>query len=190
MTGSPGADTAARTAEDVLAFWFGPEARDRWFAKDEAFDALLERRLGALATAAAEGRLDAWTGTPRGTLALVILLDQVPRNLHRGDREAFAQDERARRVAARAVDSREDAGLAPVERHFLYLPLEHSEELADQERAVELIGALGDAEWLDYALRHRAVIARFGRFPHRNAALGRASTPEEEAFLAGPGSPY
>jgi uncharacterized protein (DUF924 family) len=189
VTGNP-ATALARTAEDVLRFWFGPEAEGRWFARDDAFDALLGRRLGALAAAAAGGSLDAWADTGRGAVALVILLDQVPRNLYRGGPEAFAQDARARRVAARAVELGADAGLGPAERLFLYLPFEHSEDLADQDRSVELIGRLGDAEWLDYALRHRAVVARFGRFPHRNTALGRVTTPEEEAFLAGPGSTF
>ena len=188
MTLSP---AVASTAEEVLAFWFGPEAEGRWFASDAAFDALLAQRLGALADAAAEGHLDGWAEAgPRAALALVILLDQVPRNLRRGGPEAFAQDARARRGAARALEQGADAGLGPAERLFLYLPFEHSEDVADQDRSVGLIGRLGDPEWLDYAVRHRAVVARFGRFPHRNAALGRTSTPEEEAFLAGPGAPF
>ncbi len=101
-----------------------------------------------------------------------------------------SQDARARRVAARALEQGADAGLGPAERLFLYLPFEHSEDVADQDRSVGLIGRLGDPEWLDYAVRHRAVVLRFGRFPHRNAALGRACTPEEEAFLAGPDAPF
>lgn len=180
----------AESVEEVLAFWFGPEAEGRWFAKDEAFDARLGRRLGGLASAAAGGRLDGWAGTARGALALVILLDQLPRNLHRGRPDAFAQDPKARAVASRAVDQGLDRSLTPRERLFLYLPFEHGEDLADQDRAVALIGALGDAEQTDYAVRHRAVVRRFGRFPHRNRVLGRESTPEEVAFLTEPGSSF
>lgn len=184
-------DAAAGTADDVLAFWFAPETQARWFAKGDAgFDALVERRLGPAATEAAAGRLDAWADTARGALALVILLDQVPRNLRRGSPEAFARDAKARALATRAVERGLDAGLAPAERLFLYLPFEHSEDLADQDRSVELFGRIGDPEWLDYARRHRAVVARFGRFPHRNSVLGRVSTPEEEALLAGPDAPF
>lgn len=180
----------AGSIEEVLSFWFGPEAEAHWFAKDEAFDAALRRRLGGLAAAAAGGQLDDWAGTARGALALVILLDQLPRNLHRGRADAFAQDAKARAVASRAVNLRLDQSLTPRERLFLYLPFEHGESLADQERAVALIGALDDAEQTDYAVRHREVVRRFGRFPHRNRALGRESTPEEVAFLAGPNSSF
>jgi adenylate cyclase len=189
----PAVEEAAADEEapdELLAFWFGPGTSERWFAKDPEFDAELERRFGALAAAAAEGRLARWADTPRGALALVLLLDQLPRNLHRGTPAAFAQDARAREATARAIGAGFDAELTPAERLFLYLPFEHSEDPADQERAVELIGALGNPEWTDYAARHRDVIARFGRFPHRNAALGRASTPEEEAFLREPGSSF
>ena len=125
-----------------------------------------------------------------GTYALAILLDQFPRNMFRGRAKAFATDAKARAVAAAAISKGFDRALPVVERRFLYLPFEHSEFLADQERAISLFAGLGDALSLDYAIRHRAIIARFGRFPHRNGALGRASTMAEIAFLAQPGSSF
>ncbi|HEX6012488.1 MAG TPA: DUF924 family protein [Geminicoccaceae bacterium] len=176
--------------EDVLSFWFAPDGRERWFEPDPAFDAEIARRFAPMVGDAAAGRLDAFAGEPRGALALCVLLDQFPRSIWRGTPRAFAQDEAARRVADRAVAAGLDRDLPPEQRLFLYLPFEHSESLADQERSVALMAGLGDAEWLDYAVRHRDVIARFGRFPHRNAVLGRESTPEEAAFLAEPGSSF
>jgi uncharacterized protein (DUF924 family) len=183
-------DPDLASADSLLAFWFAPGTSERWFVKDPAFDAELGRRFGALAEVAAHGELDHWAATPRGALALVILLDQLPRNLHRGRPEAFAQDAKARVVAAAAIEEGHDALLTPPERIFLYLPFEHSEDRADLDRAVELFTALGDAEQLDYAQQHRSIIRRFGRYPHRNAALGRRSTDEEVAFLAGPNSSF
>lgn len=176
--------------DEILAFWFAPETRERWFAPDPAFDAEIARRFGPLIEEAADGRLALWAREPHGSLALCILLDQFPRHVWRGTARAFAYDGFARRVAHEALASGQDRELAPEERLFLYLPLEHSEDLSDQERCVELVVALGDPTWLDYAVRHRDIIARFGRFPHRNAALGRASTAEEEAFLQGPNSSF
>ncbi|WP_338089144.1 DUF924 family protein [Nannocystis pusilla] len=145
----------------------------------------------ASCTRAASGALDGWGAAPRGALALVILLDQFPRNMFRGTPEAFASDAKAREVANAALDAGHEHALTQEERLFLYLPLEHSEELADQERCVELMRALDETPmWLDYAVRHRDVIARFGRFPHRNAVLGRESTAEECEFLMQPGSSF
>jgi uncharacterized protein (DUF924 family) len=123
-------------------------------------------------------------------LATVIVLDQFSRNLHRDDARAFAADPQARTLARRALELGVDRGLAPAERLFLYLPFEHSEDLADQQLAVQLVTGLGDAGWTRYAEAHRDIIARFGRFPHRNAVLGRATTPEEEAFLREPMSRF
>jgi uncharacterized protein (DUF924 family) len=183
--------------EDVLEFWFGPErgkSRAEWFRKDEAFDAAIGERFGALHEAASRRELEAWRASAEPMLALVIVLDQFSRNLHRGRARAFAQDEHARECAVEALMRGDDLGLLPVEREFLYLPFEHSEDLADQRKAVDLMRSLeafpetrGLTEW---ALRHCEVVARFGRFPHRNAALGRASTPEEEEFLRQPGSGF
>ena len=176
---------------DVLAFWFAPGRADKWFERDEGFDAEVRETLGPLCRQALDGGLDHWGETARGTLALIILLDQVPRNLFRGEARAFAGDERALALAKRALARGLDQDLAVEERVFLYMPLEHCEALADQELCVALMSGLeGDPKWLDYALRHRDIIARFGRFPHRNALLGRASTPEEEAFLGEPGSSF
>lgn len=178
------------TPAAILAFWFAPDARERWFAPDPAFDAEIGERFADLIEPAAAGRLDDWRSRSEGALALCLLLDQFPRNIWRGTPRAFAYDPAARRVAADAVAAGLDRGLRPEERHFIYLPFEHSEDLADQERAVALIAALGDPGWYDYAVRHREIIARFGRFPHRNAILGRASTPEELAFLNEPNSSF
>jgi uncharacterized protein (DUF924 family) len=137
------------------------------------------------------GELDAWAAGARGALALVILLDQVPRNLSRGDPRAFAGDAKALAVTKDALGRGLDRELSQAERMFLHLPLEHCEDLRDQELCVELMGRLDEnPKWRDYALRHRDIIKRFGRFPHRNAALGRESTAEEEAFLQEPGSSF
>lgn len=182
---------------DVLVFWFGDKAADGplrprrvWFQADRAFDHACSEQFADAVTAACAGRLDDWAATPEGALALVLLLDQFSRNIHRGRAAAFAGDEHARKVSGAAVARGFDLTLEPVERLFFYLPFEHSEALADQERSCQLIGTLGDAEWLRYAERHREIIARFGRFPHRNAILGRASTAEETAFLKEPDSSF
>lgn len=188
--------------DEVLAFWFGAapgspdygRTREVWFDESAAFDAEVHRSLAAAHEAATAGRLDAWAEGARGALALVILLDQVPRNIFRGEARAFATDEKARGVAGAAVARGFDRALMPVERMFLYLPFEHSERIDDQCRSLELFASLeadpATAGCLAWASRHYQVIARFGRFPHRNAALGRATTPEEAAFLAEPGLPF
>ena len=179
------------TPNDVLEFWFAgdPAAfRKLWFESSAEFDAACSRFTGALRDAKA-GALDHWTATPRGTLALIILLDQFSRNLHRGSPEAFAADAKARDIARSAVAKGFDQVLGPVERLFVYLPFEHSENLADQDEAVRLFATLCQTlgeDSIRYTERHRDVIRRFGRFPHRNAALGRVSTPDELAYLAEP----
>lgn len=178
------------TPETVNTFWFDPSTKEKWFKPDAAFDTALRERFGAAAFAALRGDHDAWAETPRGTLALILLLDQIPRNIHRGDAQAFAGDGKALYLAKSLVASGGDRTLAKDERLFGYLPFEHSEDLADQQRALELIGQLDDAEYLDYAVRHKEVIERFGRFPHRNATLGRANTEEEEAYLTQPGAGF
>lgn len=178
----------ARSPDGVLEFWFSDAARPHWFVPSEAFDARVRDVLGPLHAQAAAGQLDHWVRDPRGALALVILLDQVPRNIHRGSADAFATDALALRHARDAVDLGRELG--EDERVFLYLPFEHSESLADQDRCVTLMAALRNPMWLDYAERHRQVIARFGRFPHRNATLGRDSTDEELEFLTQPGSSF
>lgn len=186
------------TPEDVLAFWFadGPALfRETWFRSTAAFDAACGEGFRAVLDAARAGTLDHWTATPRGALALVIVLDQFPRNIHRGTPDAYAADPRARSIAGAAVARGDDRILSPVERIFLYLPFEHAENLADQDISVRLFetlrGAYDTAETaIDIAYRHRDVIRRFGRFPHRNAILNRASTQEELAYLAEPGSGF
>lgn len=176
--------------EKVLSFWFAQTSRARWFKSDQGFDREIEKRFLSPIEAAARGALEPWVETPRGALALCILLDQFPRNVWRGTPRAFASDAEARRIADAALAAGHDRKLEPDERLFLYLPFEHSESLQDQERSVALFRALGDAEQLDYAVRHRDIIARFRRFPHRNRVLGRDSTPEELAFLQQPGSSF
>jgi uncharacterized protein (DUF924 family) len=186
-------------AEDVLLFWFGPPAtrgmRDaRWFGKDEAFDRECRNAFVALYEEGAAGKLAHWKATARECLALIVLLDQLPRNMFRGTARAFASDPLALDAARHAVAQGFDRPLLPVERLFVYLPFEHSEALADQEKACELCKSLEaypeTADAYPYALAHRNIIARFGRFPHRNAILGRESTPEEIEFLKGPGSSF
>jgi uncharacterized protein (DUF924 family) len=168
---------------DILAFWreAGPQ---RWFARDDAFDATVRTRFLAVHDAAAAGLLAAWEDTADGALALLIALDQFPRNLFRGDARAYASDALARAVADRALARGFDLRFANPERRFFYLPFMHSEVLADQERCASLCAAAGDREGVDFALVHADIIRRFGRFPHRNATLGRATTAEEAAFLA------
>jgi uncharacterized protein (DUF924 family) len=170
------------TADGVVAFWRAAGA-DRWFQGGDAFDALCrERFLDAHFTAARRG-CEHWLDSAEGALALLILLDQIPRNVFRDSGHAFATDPLARHYAALALEAGFDAGVEPALRAFFYLPFEHAEDMADQDRSVALFEALGDANYLQYAIAHRDVIARFGRFPHRNRALGRASTPEEQAWL-------
>jgi uncharacterized protein (DUF924 family) len=187
------------TWEAVLDFWFGPlaargKARPEWFRKDDAFDAEIRRRFGALHRAAAVQSLEPWRASPEAMLALVVVLDQFSRNLFRGEARAFAQDAHARECAREALDRGDDLLLLPVERQFLYLPFEHSEDLSDQDRGVELMRTLDAFEetrgTVAWAEKHRVIIGRFGRFPHRNAALGRASTPAELEFLSQPGSGF
>ncbi|HUZ67889.1 MAG TPA: DUF924 family protein [Beijerinckiaceae bacterium] len=168
--------------DDVLTFWrdAGP---DRWFSKDETFDATIRARFLPYYEAAARGGLDRWTSQPDGALALLILLDQFPRNIFRGQKRAFAADSLARAVAATALASGYDRRCETVLRQFFYLPFMHSERLDDQDRCLRLYENMGDEALLKYAREHRSIIARFGRFPHRNALLGRQSSAEEQAFL-------
>lgn len=188
-------------ATALIDFWFGPprspgrfQQRDVWFKTDPAFDTELRDRFAALQQRAAAGRCADWGLEAEPCLALILLLDQLPRNLFRGSARAFACDPIARAVARGALKRGFDRSLPASWRQFIYLPFEHSEDIADQEVAVQLFAAMARdpafAGALDYAQRHRAIIARFGRFPHRNRALGRASTAEEEAFLREPDSSF
>ncbi len=178
------------TPEAVLSFWFSEAVKPKWFKPDEAFDAELKERFGPALNEVRSGQLDAWAETPAGALARIILLDQIPRNIYRGSPDAFASDAQALAAAKQAVSRGFDAGLSPEGRQFLYLPFMHSENLADQDEGMALYAALGLDEPLDYMRQHRDVIARFGRFPHRNEILGRSSTAEELAFLDEPGSRF
>jgi uncharacterized protein (DUF924 family) len=170
-------------AVEVARFWqeAGPE---RWFAKDESFDAACRARFLETYEAAARGDLGEWELSPEGALAVVLLLDQFPRNIFRGTRRIYATDPTAVLAAERAIEKGYDRMVDPALRHFFYLPFMHAEELHQQERCVSLCRELGDPEQIHWAEHHRDIIARFGRFPHRNALLGRESTAEEEAFLA------
>ncbi len=187
--------------EDVLSFWFDREDRFRvWFGADPAFDIECRERFGAAVEAAAQGRHGDWAATPRGRLALVILMDQLPRNIFRGSGRSFAYDAEARALVLEGLERGDDRVLATVERGFFYLPLEHAEDAALQALSVRCFERLHaeaspdergmTASLLDYAERHRRVIDRFGRFPHRNALVGRETTAEERAFLASKEAPF
>ena len=191
----------ARAAE-VLDFWFGPPdaqgqltTREAWFRKDPAFDAAIRDRFGGLIDNALRGELSDWEAEQQSALALVIVLDQFTRNTRRDSAAAFAGDAQALAIARRMVAAGQDRPLPGVMRQFLYLPFEHSESLADQDEALRLFAQLGQdhpelAGLLEWAQKHQVIVARFGRFPHRNAALGRASTDAELEFLKQPGSGF
>jgi uncharacterized protein (DUF924 family) len=168
--------------QDVLAFWRNAGEK-RWWTKDDAFDAEIRERFLELWNDAAAGRCSHWDETADGALALVIVLDQFPRRMFRDDPRTYATDALAREVASRAVDCGLDARVADDLRGFLYMPLMHSEDLADHERCITLFERTGNAENAKYAAHHADIIRRFGRFPHRNRLLGRTSTAEEQAFL-------
>lgn len=195
--------------EDVLAFWFGREAGDSataesqkklWWSKDAVIDAEIRERFGALVATAAGGAHREWAREPRGRLALILLFDQFPRNIYRDTPQAFAHDGLALRLALDGIDSGADRGLRAIERVFFYLPLEHAESTDIQARSVALFEGLRNGAavaerrifdgYLDFALRHRDIVQRFGRFPHRNRILGRASTAAEIDFLQQPGSGF
>jgi uncharacterized protein (DUF924 family) len=196
------------SAREVLDFWFGPpiagppsaERLRFWFAGEAQSDQLIRERFAVAVEQARAGHFQDWTSTPLGALALILLLDQFPRNIYRHSPLAYAADAQALRVCCDLMAKGHDRQLSLIERAFAYLPLEHAEDLHLQERSVEAFRGLlaeASAEWRqvtesfhDYAVRHRDVIARFGRFPHRNQVLGRLSTPEEEAFLKEPGSSF
>ena len=178
-----------RTAE-VLEFWFKDHGPTDWFAKNPDLDAQIRDRFGALHAAASRGDLDDWAETAKGALALVVILDQFSRNLHRASALAFANDARALKIAKSAIAKGFDQSLSEPQRVFLYLPFEHSEDARDQELSVKYFASLADKLYVESAKQHKAIVDRFGRYPHRNAALGRASTPDEIAFLATPGSSF
>ncbi|MFI5307223.1 MAG: DUF924 family protein [Polyangiales bacterium] len=190
-------------AASILDYWLGPEAmrdeparliQQRWFDKSAETDAFITRELGANVLRAAGVELDAWAATARGRLALVILLDQLTRNIHRGSGRMFDHDAKAVALTKSGLELGHDRELRAAERQFLYMPLMHSEQLADQKQSVALFEALArDAPKMDarkWARRHMEIVERFGRFPHRNTLLGRTSTAEEIEFLTQPGSAF
>lgn len=178
------------SADDVLQFWFGELTPEDWWRKDAALDRRISDRFGATLAAAARCELYAWRATARGRLAEVIVLDQFSRNVHRDTAAAFANDALALALAQEAVARGCDLELPAAERAFLYLPWMHSESALIHEEALHLFAAPGLEKNLDFERRHKAIIDRFGRYPHRNAMLGRASTPEELEFLKQPGSSF
>jgi uncharacterized protein (DUF924 family) len=188
-------------AAEVLAFWFGGEDepgygefRSQWFEKDEAFDREVTGRFGDLYEEAAAGRLDGWREEARSCLALAIVLDQFPRNMFRGDARTHATDGKALEAAKYAIERALDRELPAFQRMFLYMPFMHAETVEDQRRSVQLFGGLagepGAPDVTEYAVGHKKIVERFGRFPHRNALLGRETTPEEAEFLTQPGSSF
>jgi len=179
-----------RDIDQIHSFWFEESTEKQWFEKDPEFDRQIQERFGALVEAASKGKLEEWLETPRGALAYILLLDQFTRNIHRGSSQAFAADAKARAAAIKVLVEGYDRDVSDREKTFLYLPFEHSENLEDQERSVALFKAIGDDRLTDYAVRHRDIIARFGRFPHRNDVLGRESTEAEQEFLKQPGSSF
>ncbi len=176
--------------EEVLSFWFEQNGPEQWWTRDPRFDAAIRSRFGALHGRAVLGELDGWRDTPDGRLAEIVVLDQFSRNLYRGDPRAFGADGMALALAQEAVRIGADQAVPPVKRPFFYMPYQHSESPRIHEVAVALFEGLADPETLDFERRHKAIIDRFGRYPHRNQSLGRASTAEEIAFLKEPGSSF
>lgn len=172
--------------QEILHFWFVESKPQQWFQRNEDFDSLIRDRFQQTYVMASTGLCDAWMKDADGCLALIVLLDQFPRNMYRGTSKAFQTDANARRIANHAISKGFDQVLNPVKRRFIYLPFEHSENLEDQKRSVELFSKMVEDDPLghEYALRHYRVIEQFGRFPHRNAILGRPNTAQEEVYLA------
>jgi uncharacterized protein (DUF924 family) len=181
-------DARAAAPSDILTFW-REAGRDRWYRRDDAFDAEIRHRFLDTWRQATAGELSSWEASDDGALALTIVLDQFPRNMFRQDAQTYSSDAMAREVAGRAVDRGVDARIDPILREFLYLPFMHSELLPDQQRCVALYLKSGNPENLKHAEEHADIIRRFGRFPHRNRVLGRPTTAEEQAFLDAGGFP-
>ncbi|MDQ0320714.1 uncharacterized protein (DUF924 family) [Pararhizobium capsulatum DSM 1112] len=182
--------TAICSPQEVLSFWFDELSPNAWFTADASLDAQCDRRFRLTHLAVSRHVEDAWRATPSARLATILLLDQISRNVFRGSPLAFATDGLALREARMAVDAGADLGMSVDQRAFFYLPFEHSENLKDQTDSVRLFSDLADPNYLDFAIRHCEVIRQFGRFPHRNAILGRVSTEAELAFLDQPGSSF
>jgi len=175
------------TPSDVLEFWESIGSKG-WWMKNAEVDAEIHEKFGQLHADAYAGKLDNWAQTPDGALALIIVLDQFSRNMFRGNPKAFEQDEKALEIAKNAIDKGQDKQANPTLRLFFYLPFEHSEKLSDQEESLKLLETFNDSpEFMKAVIEHHDIINRFGRFPHRNAVLGRETTPEEQAYLDGGG---
>jgi uncharacterized protein (DUF924 family) len=177
-------------AKDVLDFWLDEIGEKGWFGGGDELDGMVRDRFLPAWEAAMEGRLGLWLTTPREALAYVILLDQFPRNMFRGESRSYVTDKKAQETAEYAVDHAVDRELPEFQRMFLYMPLMHSENLSHQRRSVELFRGLGEGDAESYAVRHMEIVERFGRFPHRNDVLGRPTTAEEAEFLKEPGSSF
>lgn len=180
-------------SEDAIAlhrFWFREIGPDAWFKSTDEVDRTLATRFGHLPDAAAEGSLDTWLDDPKTCLAYIIATDQIPRNIHRGTAKAFAYDPLARAAAGRAIARGYDNSFSTDEKLFCYLPFEHSEDVGDQRRSITLTATLGNETYLEHAIKHKDIIERFGRFPHRNEVLGRESTSEETAMLEDPANSF
>ncbi|HKJ63042.1 MAG TPA: DUF924 family protein [Hyphomicrobiales bacterium] len=175
---------------NVLDFWFSDRVQEKWFDADNEFDSELKERFGVLSDKAVAGELESWRRTAEGAVALVALLDQMPRNIYRGTPRAFAGDARALEVSREVISRGDDNGLDQDRRYILYMPFMHAEDLAAQNEGVRLFEKLGREKPLDYMKRHRDIVARFGRFPHRNEILGREATAEEVEFLKQRGSSF
>jgi uncharacterized protein (DUF924 family) len=182
--------TDRSSSRDVLDFWFEETDESKWFSNDLRFDALVVERFAALHERASRCLLFEWRGHPQGRLAEIIVLDQFSRNMFRGSPRSFAQDPLALVLAQEAVAAGADAELEPARRAFLYMPFMHSEALEIHDAGLPLFRSLGSENTLSFALRHRSIIERFGRYPHRNELLGRPSTDAEREFLQGPGSSF
>jgi uncharacterized protein (DUF924 family) len=181
---------SASVIDDIVTFWFQDLSPKDWYRKDKEIDAEVTRRFGEVYSRLNEGVPDDWLATPQGILAAILVLDQFPRNMFRDHPRAFATAAQALDLSKRAIAEGIDLKLKPEERAFVYMPFQHAEDAEDQARSVELFTALGNKLNLDFAVRHKEIIDRFGRFPHRNAVLGRASTEDESAFLKEPGSSF
>jgi uncharacterized protein (DUF924 family) len=176
-----------RSIDDILAFWFSERAQALWFEKSDDFDAEITATFEATHKAALAGDLDGWADTAEGALALMVLLDQFPRNMYRGSPRSFAADAKAREIARLSLKRGHDMAIDLDRRTFFYLPFEHSEDIGDQDLSVRLFRERSGRERnIEFAEAHRDVIRQFGRFPHRNKVLGRPNTPEEEKYLEGP----
>ena len=188
LTSNKGVLMGNNPYDELLTFWFNEESEKLWFNSTKEFDVLLKQKYESLYEEAAKGKLDRWRDSPEGSLALIILLDQIPLNIYRNQAKSFETEAQAREIAGQAIANKQDENLPDKQKMFLYLPFMHSESLNDQETSVALFENAGLNENAKYARHHKKIVSRFGRFPHRNDALGRESTKEELEYLASDGA--